>query len=470
MNQVLTYKQLYLFSAVYVLIGIISIATEYYYPLVLPFAALMLYFLFTRLDWVMWVILFFTPLSITLTYDDFNLGLSLPSEPLLALVTAIVVFQTFFGSGIDKRVLAHPISLAIGFYLAVLIATTITSQMPLVSIKQVIARLWFIVPYYLVMIFVLKNDIRREVFYWVYLLPLTGVAIYTLYIHSTHGFSKTTSVWVMYPFFKEHTSWGAVLAMYYPVSAYFAFRKGDWGLKTIAWLVFLVMTLAVIFSYTRAAWLSLGAAFGVWLVIKLRIKWYTLSAGALAVMLVSASNWGLIMDRFEKNTTVSSENLGEHISSISNVSTDASNLERINRWASALRMWQERPVMGWGPGTYMFLYAPYQKPWQKTIISTNAGNRGNAHSEYIGPMAESGILGLLSVLLLIGVIIYSGLTLYWAMPSGNNRELVLMAVLGLITYFVHGTLNNFIDMDKASAPVWGFSALIGSYFFANSRE
>ena len=46
----------------------------------------------------------------------------------------------------------------------------------------------------------------------------------------------------------------------------------------------------------------------------------------------------------------------------------------------------------------MFLYAPYQKPSEKTIISTNAGNRGNAHSEYLGPMAESGILGLLTLL------------------------------------------------------------------------
>ena len=57
-----------------------------------------------------------------------------------------------------------------------------------------------------------------------------------------------------------------------------------------------------------------------------------------------------------------------------------------------IRMFKDRPLLGHGPGTYMFLYAPYQKPSEKTIISTNAGNRGNAHSEYLGPMAESGIL------------------------------------------------------------------------------
>ena len=32
--------------------------------------------------------------------------------------------------------------------------------------------------------------------------------------------------------------------------------------------------------------------------------------------------------------------------------------------------------------------------------------------------------------------------------------------LGLITYFVHGVLNNYLDTDKASAPFWGFLALL----------
>jgi hypothetical protein len=36
----------------------------------------------------------------------------------------------------------------------------------------------------------------------------------------------------------------------------------------------------------------------------------------------------------------------------------------------------------------------------------------------------------------------------------------LSAILGLITYYVHGILNNFLDTDKASAPFWGFTAII----------
>jgi hypothetical protein len=36
----------------------------------------------------------------------------------------------------------------------------------------------------------------------------------------------------------------------------------------------------------------------------------------------------------------------------------------------------------------------------------------------------------------------------------------MMALLGLITYFTHGFLNNFLDTDKLSVPFWGFVAII----------
>ncbi len=470
MNEVLTEKKLYFFSGLFLILAAVGIATEFYYVLALPFAMLMLYFLLTQLDKVMWVVLFATPLSITLTHKGFNLGLSLPTEPLLALVTGIVVFQAFFGTGLKKDIIKHPISLAIITYLVWMLVTSITSEMPLISIKYLIARLWFVVPYFLVMVFVLNTDLKKEVFFWVFLVPLCGVAVYTLVIHSQYSFNKETSVWVMYPFFKEHTSWGAVLAMYFPVSAYFAFRKGDWGLKSVAIMLFIIIALAVVLSYTRAAWISLMAAAVVWLIIKLKIKWPYIALGVVGALLVVAASWSNIMSKFEQNTAVSSDDFSEHVSSISNVSSDASNMERINRWKSAIRLFNERPVLGWGPGTYMFVYAPFQKPWEKTIISTNAGNRGNAHSEYIGPLAESGVLGLLTVLLLFGTIFIYGLRVYFNTPTGNNKELMLMAILGLVTYFTHGVLNNFLDMDKASAPFWGFTALLVAQDFANKKN
>src|SRR5690606_3017212 len=87
-----------------------------------------------------------------------------------------------------------------------------------------------------------------------------------------------------------------------------------------------------------------------------------------------------------KNTTDAEGGFENNIASVWNISTDASNLERLNRWSCAIRMWEDKPFFGWGPGTYMFNYAPYQLSHQLTIISTNFGTNGNAHSEYLGPL------------------------------------------------------------------------------------
>jgi hypothetical protein len=49
---------------------------------------------------------------------------------------------------------------------------------------------------------------------------------------------------------------------------------------------------------------------------------------------------------------------------------------------------------------------------------------------------------------------------YKKAANSQTRLLALSATLGLITYFVHGTLNNFLNTDKASVPFWGLVAII----------
>jgi O-antigen ligase len=162
----------------------------------------------------------------------------------------------------------------------------------------------------------------------------------------------------------------------------------------------------------------------------------------------------------QRNDQDSSDDLAEHVESISNVSSDASNLERLNRWNCALAMFSERPLTGWGPGTYQFLYAPFQRSGDRTIISTNNADGGNAHSEYLGPLAEQGVPGTLIVLTLLGWVLHLGFKLQRTLHSARDRRLAMGAFLGLMTYFVHGVLNNYLDTDKASAPFWGMIAIL----------
>ena len=153
------------------------------------------------------------------------------------------------------------------------------------------------------------------------------------------------------------------------------------------------------------------------------------------------------------------EDFSERLESMSNVSTDASNLERLNRWNSAIELFKERPFFGWGPGTYAFVYAPYQDASDLTIISTNFGDGGNAHSEYLGPLSEQGLLGFFAIFAIVFAFFYYSGIYYIKSTINYNKGITLMIIVSLATYFSHGILNNYLDTDKASILVWGLISL-----------
>ena len=186
---------------------------------------------------------------------------------------------------------------------------------------------------------------------------------------------------VMKPFYNDHTAYGAIIAMFLPVFTGFAFSKQfKRSYRVLSFIVLGILITGIVFSYSRAAWISVAGAIAVFLVIRLRIKFYwILVALVIGVGLFFMFRFQFL-DKLEKNKQDSSTDFVEHVQSISNISSDASNLERINRWAAAIRLFKEKPIFGWGPGTYQFVYAPYQRSKEKTIISTNYGDMGNAHS------------------------------------------------------------------------------------------
>jgi O-antigen ligase len=344
--------------------------------------------------------------------------------------------------------------------------------MPWVSFKFLLARLWFVICFYYFGILLFKDAKNIKRFMWAYILPFTVIIFYTLIMHSQYGFTVDTANWIMSPFYNDHTIYGAILAMFLPILGFFIYNSQyTFAQKGISFVFLFIFIIALVFSFTRAAWISLAIALSIGAVMYFRINFKIITLFSIIGLGLFFVTKDRILMKLEKNRQDSSSNLTEHVQSISNISSDASNLERINRWSAALRMFEKHPGIGFGPGTYAFKYAPYQFSYEKTIISTNAGNKGNAHSEYIGPLAESGVLGLITFASIVIAIFYTGISLYYSMEKSSLRALVLAMILGLVTYFVHGFLNNFLDTDKASVPVWGFAAaIVAIQLYHNKKE
>lgn len=454
----------YFISFIYLITNIYFLTENIFWLNILPLFIFIIAFSLLSLNNFLLFIVFLTPLSLPLKefVPQLDFGMALPTEPLLFGVMLLFFLKLSIEKKFDKKILKHPISIAIFINLAWMFLTSLTSSMPIVSLKFFLARVWFLVAFYLLssQLFINFHNIKKYI--WLYMIAFSIIIIHTLIKHTELGLlDKQVAAWVMYPFFNDHTIYGAILAMFFPVLIGFIFFS-DYAkkFKIFSVLMLLLFFVAIIFSYSRAAWLSLIGAFGVWIIIKLKIKFRSILIAFLSITVFLFSFWTEIFMELEKNTQDSSTDLMEHIRSMSNVSSDASNLERINRWNSALRMFEKRPILGYGPGTYMFQYAPFQRSDERTIISTNSADGGNAHSEYLSTLSESGIFGMLSFIAIIIITIYTSLQAFHKAKNKEVKMIILTSLLGLITYYLHGFLNNFLDTDKASAVFWGFTAII----------
>ncbi len=451
-----------IFASLITVLQALFVYQQFYWYLLLPIGLILLVWLISSVDKFFLFAVFVTPLSIELKESDLGAALSLPSEALIILMTVLFYFKLFVEKSIPASFWKHPITLTVLFHVGWMLLSSFTSTMPIVSLKATATRIWFVSAFYFLgtQLFLDKRNIPR--FFWMYVVPLAGIVIYATYRLAVFNFEKQPAHWVMDPFYNDHTHYGAVLAMFVPfVIGATLFARFSSGWRIFSLLMALLICAGLFFSISRAAWLSVIAAAGLWVIMLLKIRWTVVFGTSVALAGLFFLFQTEIIMSLEQNKQESSGDVGQHFRSATNISSDASNLERILRWKAAVRMFKERPIMGFGPGTYAFQYAPYQRSNELTIISTNFGSLGSAHSEYLLPLSEQGLPGMLSFILLGVVIVWVGCRVIF-LPGANQSTKVLAyaALLGLATYFIHAFLNNFLDTDEASVPFWGMAAVL----------
>ena len=436
-----------------------------------PLALLVAWLFYVRLETGLLLMALLTPFAVNIALMP-GMELSMPVEPMMILFSFFFLFRVLVANNYDLRILRHPVSILLLASLAWWVVTSCTSRLPWVSFKYFIARLWFVLPFYFAAVQIFRNRERIAQFYWAYAIGL-GVVILIATSKTLGNFSDLQTLHrVMRPFYNDHTAYGCAIALMVPACFYFFSGKWKvesgkrgcrtWNLSAFIFhlSVFILLCTGLFFSYCRAAWISVVAAAGVYVLVRMgmKVKWMVLLFGlGVGLFFVYQSD---VLYKLGKNHQDSSYTLADQVKSISNISTDASNLERLNRWASAMRLWKESPVLGVGPGTYQFLYGSYQKSYQLSTISTNAGDLGNAHSEYIGPMTEQGLPGVLLVAALFLTTFATGVRVYRTAKDPAVGRMALAFTLSLLTYYVHGVFNNFLDTDKLSVPFWAFTAAV----------
>ncbi len=444
---------------------LVAIYYEFYLIALAPFLIGLVFLCIYKPTFFVLLICFAVPLSIFVKDVGGGLGLSLPTEPMIWLLFIFYTYQLFIKGEFNLKLLKMPLVLAILINLGWMMVTVCTSTIFFVSFKYFIARTWFLMTFFffLLKIFESPTYMRRFLTYMIY--GTFIIVSITVLKHAKEGFSRGWGYSIMQPFFEDHTIYSAYISFFVPPAIMFAARGNWFNLNVFQRYVFalisLVLIIGIIFSYTRASWLSLIVAMFFYFIIKLKVKFSSMMVVLALAAIVGFIKQDQLLYSLESNKQGSADDLESHAQSISNITTDPSNLERVNRWHCALLMFKEKPITGFGPGTYTFKYAPFQRPEDLTLISTNSGDLGNTHSEYFNALSEMGLPGLLSWLAVFLLSVTLGLNIIYDEKRWPwQRSLATAVLLGLITYYVHAFINNYSDFDKIAAPLWGFMAIL----------
>ena len=122
--------------------------------------------------------------------------------------------------------------------------------------------------------------------------------------------------------------------------------------------------------------------------------------------------------------------------SITNTTTDASNLGRFDVWISSINMFKDHPVTGVGIGQWRTIYeASYRLPTENQHLY-------HAHNNFIQLLGEVGLLGLLGVLIFYGSIIVDNFVVWFKKRDPYS----LCAMIAVICYvFVFGQVEYTLD-------------------------
>lgn len=457
-------KKLYFWCGIFLAYCLAAVYLDFYLALAAPVVITLIWVGINKPKYLLYFLAFTTPLSVHLIDERYStVNLSIPTEPIIILLFIGVLLKL-----ISSRTLKFPevsvmLSVLIIADFGWLLVTAITSTMPLISAKYVLMKSWYLVVFYFLLSRYFQHESMAKKFIWLFTISIVLLASYTLFMHSHGGFSRSYAYTAMRPFLPDHGMYAACVSFVVPVLFVFALH-GSWlkygvWLRVVCVLLFLFLVVAVALSFTRASWVSLVAALGIYALLRMKIRFHYLVLIALVGGGYLASNMDNLLTGLSRNKKESDDNIENHLQSVGNVSSDPSNLERFNRWSSASRMWEEKPVVGWGPGTYTFQYGQFQLPHEMTIISTNAGTLGGIHSEYLRPLAESGLPGAVLFVSIVVWVFSLGFK-HQRVLSGSAKYLSLAVFLGLVTYFTHAVLNNYIEFDKIAVPLYSFMAVL----------
>lgn len=435
---------------------LIGIGTQEYILFGLPILYLGIYLAIVDFRKIFYLLLASIPLATELELPG-GFGIDFPSE-LLLLGLTLIYFLYFLKNGwqLGSHFFKHPITILLLVHIGWIALTVLHAGNQVIALKFLLAKIWYVISCYFMAGLLLKTEKDIKTFFkWVFF-PLLFTVIIVMIRHALAGFSFEAINSVLNPFYRNHVSYAAILVVFFP----FIWYAPTWVTKysnkwwlLVGSIAFFLM--AIYFTYTRAAYISLFIAIGTYFIIRFRLMKLVL-AGTLIAAIVGlnfvANNNKYLDFSPDFNKTIAHKKFDNLLDATAK-GEDISTMERVYRWVAGGHMVKEKPWFGFGPGNFYTYYPQYTVNSFTTYVSDNPEKSG-IHCYYLMVAVEQGIIGLLIFLLLCFTVLLKAEQLYHQVSSPSKRRLVLMVSLSLVIILSLLLINDLVETDK-----------VGTFFF-----
>lgn len=412
------------------------------------------------------------PLSVAIEVGG-GFSTDLPSEPLLiglSFLTILHILNKQFPH--LSALIKHPISILLLLHIAWTGITIITSDHRLIGIKFFLAKLWYVLPMYFMagMLFIKRDNIHKA-FKWS-LYTMTALICITLIRHSLSGFSFRSVNFVMGPWFINHVAYASIIVILIPILLVIIQDTKYFQSKAVFFKAILIglFFVGVLHSYTRAAILCLAIGFTSYFIVKWKLVKPSLiiSLLILGAAIFQLKNNNQYLNFAPEYTKAISHHSFDKLITATSQLEDVSTMERVHRWIAGARMLADRPLMGYGPGSFYSTYKPYTVTGFKTYVSENFDHSG-IHNYFLMIFVEQGIIGGIIFMGLTILLLIQGENLYHKVTDPADKRIVIAAVVGLIIINSLNLINDLIETDKVGSYYFAYAAIIVAISLKNNR-
>ena len=448
-----------------------AIGLESPLPLLLPIISLVGFVGALNLNRLYAFFFLLLPFSIEVSLVG-GLGTDLPAEPFMIGLTVVsmLLFANNF-KNIDARFLKHPITILALLHLVWIALTTIFSQDLIVSTKYLLAKIWYVVPFYFLPLYLLRKEKDFRLLLKGLLVSLSVAILFVMLSHMRDGFSFDRINQAVSPIFRNHVNYACILTLFIPYLWYLLVSSNRQFSKAIYSGSILLFLSAIYLSYTRAAYVAIAIAIGAYFVIKWKLSKIAIlsvtiiALGSVSYLALNDKYLEFAPDYEKAITHAKFDDLLEATTKLEDIST----VERFYRWVAGSYMVADRPFLGFGPATFYFFYQSYTVTGFQTYVSDNP-ERSGIHNYYLMTAVEQGLIGCLIFVCFCFMVMIKGEQTYHKQKENGKKALVMSAILSFIIICTILLINDMVEAAKVGPFFFLAPAMILVYDLSSSKS